>query len=161
VSVERRASADGLVRAIFPRRAPPPPPAETEMAELLPADDVEAWALEHETTREGHECEDLLLCEHAQARRAVYCPECQVLVGEREVLVGEDPWAIVNPAGPPPEPTHAETAALVFTANAGVGVLLALITWLLSLGFTSSDLALLIAAGAFAVYGALARPPVA
>jgi hypothetical protein len=148
---EERESADGLVSALFPRLVLCPPPAETEIAEVLEAADVDTWAIEHEAARDGHECEDLLLHYHAETRRAVFCPQCHV-------LVGEDSWATANPAGSPPGPTHAETAVLVLRANAAVGALLGLVTWLASLGFTSPDLALLVAVGALAVYGVLTRP---
>ena len=141
---------DGLVRAVFPGSVAPAPPPRTEIVELLDAVDVEAWAIEHEVTRAGHECDDLLLCYGDETRAAVYCPECRLLVS------AHDGQAVV-PAGTGAEPTHFETALLVLRANAGISALLALMTGLAWLGFTTPGVVLLIAAGALALYARTAR----
>jgi hypothetical protein len=141
---------DGLVGALFPTRVVPQPPPEPEIVELLEAPDVEAWAIEHEITHDGHECEDLVLRYRGETKPAVYCPQCQFLVGAQE-------WGPAALADTPPEPTHAETAAFVLRANIGTGALLALMTWLASLGFTTPGIAFLIAAGALAVYARVTR----
>jgi hypothetical protein len=142
--------ADGLVGALFPERVVLPPPAETEIAELLVAPDVDEWAIEHEATREGHECEDLVLHYRDEAKPAVYCPVCRLLVGAQE-------WRAAAPDTAVPEPTHLETALLVLRANVGTAALLALTAWLASLGFTTPGVALLIAVGALVVYARRAR----
>jgi hypothetical protein len=139
-----------LVGALFPGRPDLRPPPPTEIVELLEAPDVEEWAIEHEVTRDGHECEDLLLRYGEEAKPAVYCPRCQLLVGARE-------WRAAPAAGPAPEPTHQETAVLVFRANVAAAVLLALMAWLGWLGFTTPGVALLLAAGALAVYARAVR----
>jgi hypothetical protein len=141
---------DGLVGALFPRSVAPQPPPETEIVELLEAADVEAWAIEHELTRDGHECEDVLLRYRDETKPAVYCPRCQLLVGAQA-------WDSAVPADTPPEPTHTETAVFVLRANIGTGALLGLMTWLTSLGFTTPGLAFLIAVGALAVYARVTR----
>ena len=142
--------ADGLVGALFPARAEPAPPPETEIVELLVAPDVEAWALEHEVAREGHECEDLMLHYRDETKPAVYCPRCRLLVGAQE-------WHATVPAGTIAEPTHLETALLVLRANVGTGALLALMTWLASLGFTTPGVAFLIAVAALIAYARATR----
>jgi hypothetical protein len=145
-----REVAGELVGALFPARPGLRPPPATEIVELLEAPDVEAWAIEHEVTRDGHECEDLLLRYGDEDKPAVYCPRCQLLVGARE-------WRAVPGAGLAPGPTHRETAALVFRANTAAALLLALMAWLGWLGFTTPGVALLIAAAALAVYARTAR----
>jgi hypothetical protein len=142
--------ADGLVGALFPTRAAPPPPPETEIVELLEAPDVDAWAIEHEVTRDGHECEDLVLHYRDETKPAVYCPRCRLLVGAQE-------WSAAVPPDTLAEPTHTETALLVLRANVGTGALLAVMTWLASLGFTTPGVAFLIAVGALAVYARAMR----
>ena len=138
---------DGLVGTVFPRLVLPQPPPETEIVELLDALDIDAWVIEHEITRDGHECEDVLLRYRDEAKPAVYCPECRLLVGAQR-------WDIVSAVDVPAEPTHAETAVFVLRANIGTGILVGAITWLTSLGFTTPGLALLIAVGTLAVYAA-------
>ncbi len=118
--------------------------------ELFEAADVEAWAVEHEVTRDGHECEDVLLRYRDETKPAVYCPRCQWLVGAQT-------WDTAVPADTPPEPTHAETAVFVLRANIGTGALVGLITWLTALGFTTPGMGFLIAVGALAVYATLTR----
>lgn len=118
--------------------------------ELLAAPDVEAWAIEHEVTREGHECEDLMLHYRDETKSAVYCPRCRLLVGAQE-------WRAAVAPDTPAEPTHTETALLVLRANVGTGALLALMVWLASLGFTTPGVALLIAVAALAVYARATR----
>lgn len=146
----RVGGTDGLVETVFPRVVLPPPPPATEIVELLEATDVEAWAVEHEVARDGHECEDVLLRYRDETKPAVYCPRCLLLVGAQE-------WNTAVPADTPPEPTHTETAAFVLRANIGTGALVGLITWLTALGFTTSGVALLIAVGALAVYATVTR----
>lgn len=141
---------DGLVGAVFPRAVLPQPPPETEIVELLEATDVEAWAIEHEVTRDGHECEDVLLRYRDEAKPAVYCTRCQLLVGAQT-------WDTAVPASTPPEATHAETAVFVLRANIGTGALVGLITWLTALGFTTPGMGFLIAVGALAVYATITR----
>ena len=141
---------DGLVGAVFPKLVLPQPPPETEIVELLEATDVEAWAVEHEVTHDGHECEDVLLHYRDETKPAVYCPQCLLLVGAQE-------WNTAVPAGTPAEPTHAETAVLVLRANIGTGALVGLITWLTALGFTTPGVGFLIAVGALAVYATVTR----
>jgi len=138
---------DGLVGTVFPRLVLPQPPPETEIVELLDALDIDAWVIEHEITRDGHECEDVLLRYRDEAKPAVYCPECRLLVGAQR-------WDTVSAVDVPSEPTHAETAALVLRANIGTAMLVGGIAWLTSLGFTTPGLALLIAVGTLAVYAA-------
>ncbi len=62
--------------------------------ELLEAPDVDAWAIEHEVTRDGHECEDLVLHYRDETKPAVYCPRCRLLVGAQEwrAAVPPTPW---------------------------------------------------------------------
>jgi hypothetical protein len=146
----RHGRTDGLVGTLFPTRVAPQPPPATEIVELLEAPDVEAWAIEHEVTRDGHECEDLLLRYGDETKPAVYCPRCQLLVGAQE-------WHTAVVAGTAPEPTHRETAVLVFRANIATAALLALMTWLAWLGFTTPAVALLVAVGALAVYARVTR----
>src|SRR5262245_7900413 len=110
--VARNGVADGLVGALFPTRVVPAPPPETEIAELLTAPDVEAWAIEHEVTRDGHECEDLVLHYRDEAKPAVYCPRCRLLVGAQD-------WHAAVAADASAEATHLETALLVLRANVG------------------------------------------
>src|SRR5262245_10177719 len=110
---------DGLVGAVFPARVHPEPPPETEIVELFAVPDVEAWAIEHEVTRDGHECEDLVLHYRDEAKPAVYCPRCRLLVGARDWYAAEAAETVV-------EPTHLETALLVLRANVGTAALLAL-----------------------------------
>ncbi len=140
---------DGLVGAVFPKLVLPPPPPATEIVELLEAPDVEAWVIEHELTYDGHECEDLLLHYRDETKPAVYCPDCQLLVGAQR-------WDHATDVDVPSAPTHLETAVLALRANIGTGVLVGLITWLTSLGFTTPGLALLITVGALAAYATLA-----
>ena len=142
--------SDGLVGAVFPKLVLPQPPPETEIVELLEAADVEAWAVEHEVTRDGHECEDVLLRYRDETKPAVYCPRCQLLVGAQA-------WNTAVPTGTPPEPTHAETAVFVLRANLGTGALVGLITWLTALGFTTPGMGFLIAVAALAIYATVAR----
>jgi hypothetical protein len=144
----RGGAIDGLVGTVFPRLVLPRPPPETEIVELLEAPDIDAWVIEHEITRDGHECEDVLLRYRDEAKPAVYCPECRLLVGAQR-------WGTVSAVDVPSEPTHAETAALVLRANLGTGMLVGAIAWLTSLGFTTPGLALLIAVGALGVYAAV------
>lgn len=146
----RDQTADGLVGALFPRRAAPQPPPETEIVELLEAPDVDAWAIEHEVTRDGHECQDLLLRSGDEAKPAVYCPRCQLLVGAQQ-------WNSSIVADSASEPTHPETAVFVLGANIGTGALLGLMTLLAALGFTTPGVALLITVGALAVYAKVTR----
>jgi hypothetical protein len=146
----RDGMTDGLAGTLFPTRVALRPPPETEIAELLEAPDVEAWAIEHEVTGDGHECEDLLLRYGDETKPAVYCPRCQLLVGARE-------WHTALVSGTAPEPTHRETAALVFRANIATATLLALMTWLAWLGFTTPGVALLLAAGALALWARVGR----
>ena len=146
----RSGGTNGLVRALFPGSVAPQPPPQTEIVELLEAPDVEAWAIEHEVTREGHECDDLLLRYRDETKPAVYCPRCRLLVSVHD-------WQPATSAGIATEPTHLETALLVLRANVGISALLALMVWLASLGFTTPGVALLIAAGALAVYARTAR----
>ena len=141
----RNGVTDGLVRALFPASVVPQPPPQTEIVELLDAPDVEAWAIEHEVTRDGHECDDLLLRYGDETKPAVYCPRCRLLVSARD-------WQTAIPAGTLAEPTHLETALLVIRANLGIGAVLGLMTWLASLGFTTPGVAFLIAVGALAAY---------
>jgi hypothetical protein len=125
----------------------PQPPPPTEIVELLDALDVEAWALEHELTREGHECEDMLLRYRDETKPAVYCPRCRLLVGAQD-------W-IPAPARPVLSgPTHLETALLVARANIGAVALVALMVWMAWLGFTTPGVAFLIAVGLIAAYAA-------
>jgi len=147
----RNGVTDGLVRAVFPGSVAPRPPPQTEIVELLDAPDVEAWAIEHEVTREGHECDDLLLRYRGEIKPAVFCPQCRLLVSARD-------WQSASPAGTV-EPTHFETALLVLRANIGISALLALMAWLASLGFTTPGVAFLIAVGALAIYARSAREP--
>ena len=142
--------ADGLVRAVFPGSVAAPPPPQTEIVELLDAPDVEAWAIEHEVTRDGHECDDLLLRYRDEIKAAVYCPQCRLLVSARD-------WQAASSPGTVAEATHFETALLVLRANLGISALLVLMTWLAWLGFTTPGVAFLIAAGALAVYARAAR----
>ena len=146
----RRGPAGGLVGALFPTRATLSPPPPTEIVELLEATDVEAWAIEHEVTREGHECEDLLLRYGDETKPAVYCPRCRLLVGARE-------WHAAPGSHAAPEPTHGETAVLVLRANIATASLLVLMTWLAWMGFTTPGVALLAAVGALAVYARVTR----
>jgi hypothetical protein len=146
----RVGGTDGLVGAVFPKLVPPQPPPETEIVELFEAADVEAWAVEHEVTRDGHECEDVLLYYRDETKPAVYCPRCQLLVGAQD-------WNTAVPIGTPPAPTHAETAVFVLRANIGTGALVGLITWLTALGFTTPGMGFLIAVGALAVYATVTR----
>ena len=152
--MDRRAArdgvAEGLLGALFPARVVPAPPPETEIAELLTAPDLEAWAIEHEVTRDGHECEDLVLHYRDEAKPAVYCPRCRLLVGAQE-------WRAAVPAVPVVEPTHLETARMVLRANVGTGALLAVMAWLASLGFTTPGVALLVAVGVLIAYARASR----
>jgi hypothetical protein len=150
MSGERNGTAEGLVRALFPGSVAPAPPPRTEIVELLDAPDVEAWAIEHEVTREGHECDDLLLRYRGETKLAVYCPRCRLLVSARE-------WAAASSPSIPDEPTHLETALLVLRANLGSVAFLGLMTGLASLGFTTPGIAFLIAAAALALYARGAR----
>jgi len=146
----RNGMVDGLVRAVFPGSVAPQPPPQTEIVELLDAPDVEAWAIEHEVTCEGHECDDLLLRYRGETKPAVFCPQCRLLVSARD-------WQGASSAGTVGEPTHFETALLVLRANIGISALLALMVWLASLGFTTPGVAFLIAVGALAIYARSAR----
>ena len=146
----RNGATDGLVRAVFPGSVAPQPPPQTEIVELLDAPDVEAWAIEHEVTRDGHECDDLLLRYRDETKPAVYCPQCRLLVSARD-------WQPAGPVGTAAEPTHFETALLVLRANVGISALLALMVWLASLGFTTPGIAFLVAVGVLAVYARGAR----
>jgi hypothetical protein len=141
---------DGLVGALFPRGVVPQPPPQTEVVELLDAPDVEAWAIEHEVTCDGHECDDLLLRYRDETKPAVFCPQCRLLVSARE-------WQTPVPAETLAEPTHLATALFVLRANIGTGALLGVMTWLASLGFTTPGVAFLIAAVALAVYAGVTR----
>jgi hypothetical protein len=145
VAESRGRVSDGLAGTLFPKIVLPPPPPPTEIVELVAVVDVEAWAIEHELTRDGHECEDLLLRYCDQAKPAVYCPECRLLVGAQH-------WSPVMMGVLPRLSTHAETAVLVLRANVGTAILLGLVAWLTWLGFTTAGLALLIAAGLLAAY---------
>jgi hypothetical protein len=142
--------ADGLVGALFPTRVVPTPPPETEIVELLEAADVEAWAIEHELTSDGHECEDVLLRYRDETKPAVYCPRCQLLVGAQQ-------WDAAVHANTLPEPTHPETALFVLRTNIGTVAFLGLMTSLALLGFTTSGVMILIAAAALAAYATAAR----
>ncbi|MGH7331397.1 MAG: hypothetical protein ACREKS_01360 [Candidatus Rokuibacteriota bacterium] len=140
--------SDGLAGTLFPKIVLPPPPLPTEIVELVAVVDVEAWAIEHEVTRDGHECEDLFLRYRDHAKPAVYCPECRLLVGAQD-------WSTATPGVIPRLSTHAETAVLVLRANVGTGILLGLVVWLAWLGFTTTGMALLIAVGLLAAYTTL------
>lgn len=139
-----------LVEALFPKFARLQPPPSTEIVELLDAPDVEAWAVEHERTCDGHACENLGFRYRDETMAAVYCPRCELL------MVAQDPDLAVTD-DLPPEPTHTETAVFVLRANLGVGLILGLMTWLTSLGFTTPGLAFLIAVGTLAVYAGVGR----
>jgi hypothetical protein len=148
---ETRAGAtDGLVGTVFPQIVLPQPPPPTEIVELVAALDVEAWAIEHEVTHDGHACEDLLLHYRDKTKPAVYCPQCRLLVGAQN-------WDPAVTGDRPLGPTHAETAVLVLRANVGTGVLVGLVTWLAWLGFTTPGVAFLIAVGVLAGYAAVGR----
>lgn len=141
---------DGLVGTVFPRVLLPQAPPPTEIVELVAVVDVEGWAIEHELTRDGHECEDLLLRYRDETKPAAYCPQCRLLVGAQH-------WDPAAPSHAPPGPTHAETAVLVLRANVGTGVLVGLMTWLTWLGFTTPGVAFLIAVGVLAGYATFGR----
>jgi hypothetical protein len=147
---QRDGSFNGLVRAVFPATVAPQPPPQTEIVEVVDAVDVEAWAIEHEVTREGHECDDLVLRYRGETKPAAYCPRCRLLVSARD-------WPTAGGAALLAEPTHFETALLVLRANVGTAVLLALMTWLASLGFTTPGIGFLLAVGALAIYARATR----
>lgn len=141
---------DELAGTVFPGIVLAPPPVPTEIVELVAAIDVEAWAIEHEVTRDGHECEDLLLRYRDEAKPAVYCPQCQMLVGAQD-------WSPTAPSVVRQPSTHAESAVLVLGANVATGVLVGLVTWLAWLGFTTPGVGFLIAVGVLAGYATVGR----
>ncbi len=144
----RVGESDGLAGTLFPKIVLPPASPPTEIVELVAVVDVETWAIEHELTRDGHECEDLLLRYRDEAKPAVYCPDCRLLVGARD-------WRPATPGTMPRLSTHAETALLVLGANVGTAVLLGLVAWLTWLGIATASMAFLIAAGLLAAYATL------
>ena len=146
----RDRGSDGLVRAVFPAGVVPQPPPQTGIVEVVDALDVEAWAIEHEVTRDGHECDDLVLRYCGETKPAAYCPQCRVLVSARD-------WPESDAAPLLAEPTHFETALLVLRANVGTAALLAIMTWLASLGFTAPGLGFLLAVAALALYARAVR----